>query len=246
MFEKFQLQAACLSGMAYRDPDSAKYESKLVRSMKWDLRFGSQEAGGVVAEYTPESGSKVCVTAFTGTQGGEWAGYVLDYSNQFLPAGVIDSRITRGYVNANFVENYKSTGWRIPMGRSDPIVFTGHSRGGAVAQIAALHAGTFLNDFTHIGTLTFGAPAVFSKDLAQYVDVTMGSRNLKFALIEDFIPHILGWNPQIVRGINENIRTSYASTGTVHYYSLGKGIFSHSMEHYIEALEQNRKYPKSD
>lgn len=256
--ETFRYQAALLSELAYNNHrgqfqsgvtettgdervDLSEVASALERSsIRWELDrpFMFRDiSGGITATYTSDFGS-VKVVAFMGTNHwSEWSGYTLESANQLIPASTIDPLIVEGHVNTNFVANYQMSGWSLPVRVDTHYVFTGHSRGGAVADIAALHLGVRFSCFDRIGALTFGQPAVFSQGLAEWVDRQMESRNVKVVIEGDFIPHILGWEAQPVRGSADVLSVPFRSAGIVQTYPRQGGVFNHNITHYLNALQ---------
>lgn len=68
-----------------------------------------------------------------------------------------------------------------------PVLFTGHSRGGACAVLSALR---FTNDERLAGVLTFGQPAVVGHTLAGQIENRWYGRYLRYAETLDIVPLI--------------------------------------------------------
>jgi|GEM_PF-2973469 len=74
--------------------------------------------------------------------------------------------------------------------KSGKFIFAGHGMGGAVAELAALHAAIKRkSSLGHMGVITFGAPPVFNSEAAEAFNVMFpGSRFKRFEMREDTVP----------------------------------------------------------
>lgn len=147
--------------------------------------FGDSPDGGVSLLYDFKE-FRVTVTAFAGTPG------LRQVSENFNPLAVPISEIgltdENDYpiqlaesiqedsyrVNQNVVEHYLASEKKPPSGGlAGPVIFTGHSRGGAIADLATLHLAEASDSFHGLGTVTFGQVFAFSENLAAYVDANL-------------------------------------------------------------------------
>jgi|GEM_PF-3050568 len=146
-----------------------------------------------------------------GTKGvTEWLKYGGDFSASFpyIPAdeifrlkpSVFGHKSPRFGIVSNFWENYTASEWTRDSAEGEtPLIFMGHSRGGAVADIAAWHTATFrgiehknmASGYQQIGTVSFGQPAVFTSFLSEYFDGFSRKHSFKTGFREDSFLSIL-------------------------------------------------------
>jgi hypothetical protein len=155
----FLTDAASLCQIAYKEDDELTAECKrfLERRTHLDMDsihpFGGDVAGGVTANFELK-GVVYKLVAFMGTKGWlEQLNYVPEaHTFPYIPVddilkfktSVFGHKSPRFGIVSNFWENYTASEWTRDSAEGEtPLIFMGHSRGGAVADIAAWHTATF-------------------------------------------------------------------------------------------------------
>ncbi len=133
--------------------------------------------GGLKTWYHPQEGEKVWIFSFTGTTGETfWKGKMELGRNMPSDARRLANTIIPGKwpddfrVNLDSYANYNFTPLNPSAPQSYPMITMGHSRGGAMADIAALHLGETYGSYDRLGTITFGQVWPFSAPLTDYLD----------------------------------------------------------------------------
>lgn len=207
----FLADSAALCQVAYKDEDQLTEDCREHLSMRKHIdvdsiaAFGNDVAGGVTANFELK-GDSYQLVAFMGTNGlGQAAEYFDNLTFPYHPANEIFRSHPFGETGAgsfgvvsNFWRNYCESEWTFDSLDPDvPVIFMGHSRGGAVADIAAWHTATLrgveaenlARGYRDIATVTFAQPAVFTSELARFTDRFIEDRSLKvgFENEEDWI-----------------------------------------------------------
>ena len=178
------------AAVAYRDPAKcAKWAKVSGFTGAFDF-FDNHDTQGFVAE----SGDAI-VIAFRGTQPDR----AMDW---FVDAGAVHRAWdhTAGKVHTGFYQALRAvwgvalaTGEVLPrrlVNRGNRTVWiTGHSLGGALAELCAAQA-VFVSNIPVQGVYTFGQPRVGNKDFAEAVGRRIGSRIFRFVNDRDIVPRV--------------------------------------------------------
>ncbi|KAI9325699.1 Alpha/Beta hydrolase protein, partial [Zopfochytrium polystomum] len=128
-------------------------------------------------------------------------------------AKIIPGKMNIGYVHSGFLDRIKALGKQIEslyewasaqnsnLKPSEPIVrviFTGHSLGGAMAQVALLHvwAERDLNAcrHEHVGAIAFGSPLVGNRRMfGKLRELALNDRILNVVHTDDILPILLNY-----------------------------------------------------
>jgi hypothetical protein len=100
----------------------------------------------------------------------------------------------------------------------DDIVVTGHSLGGAVAQLLTISLFDMINSHANreelrgkIRCVTFASPTVASGYLVNRINMTLKSRFWHFVHSEDLVPKILTWTQHVLSYLTKIVVTTAAS-----------------------------------
>lgn len=207
----FLADASAVCQLAYKDRDHLTEDCHrfLERRAHVDTdsirAFGTDVAGGVTVNFNMDEQSYKLV-AFMGTNGVlEKVKYLLEAVPSFpyvssddifrMKPSPMGKKSPRCGVLSNFWENFVDSKWSDKgLDEEIPVIFMGHSRGGAVADIAAWHTATtrgvryedMSRGYAGIATVSFGQPAVFTSFLADQVDGFMKDRSFKVGFSDDW------------------------------------------------------------
>lgn len=107
------------------------------------------------------------------------------------------------------------------------LIFTGHSLGGSVAQIAALDAQTTTQKrFNVAATIVYGSPPVFAKEDSQYVSSLLEDRTFR---VEQTLDPVPGLFSRKLSHIGKVIR---GDAGSVKLH--GSNTYNHMAAHHLE------------
>lgn len=180
------------SAVAYREPDRcAKWASVSGFTGAFDF-FDNADTQGFVAE-----SSDAIIVAFRGTQPNRPMDWFVDLR---ATRGKWDHSI--GEVHDGFYSALRKVwGVTLPKGEgevlpkrlvnrgSKTIWITGHSLGGALAELCAAQA-MFVSRIPVQGVYTFGQPRVGNKDFAAAVNDKLGSGIYRFVNDRDIVPRV--------------------------------------------------------
>lgn len=215
----FLADASAVCQLAYKDRDHLTEDCHrfLERRAHVDTdsirAFGSDVAGGVTVNFNLEEQSYKLV-AFMGTNGVlEQVKYLLEAVPSFpyvssddifrIRPSPMGKKSPRCGVLSNFWENFVDSKWSDKgLDEETPLIFMGHSRGGAVADIAAWYTATMRGvkyrdmerGYQKIATVSFGQPAVFTSLLADQVDGFMKERSFKVGFSDDWAYRLFNHN----------------------------------------------------
>lgn len=155
-----------------------------------------------------------------------------------------------GKVHLGFYKAYDSVKEQIGRFRRNNVVFTGHSLGGALAQVAAIERSN-LNPWVNIEVYTFGSPRVFNKKGSKTFNNEIKD-SFHFVLNNDIVPRvpfINFWRTKALYYINSKGKVSNETSFGYRMLDRVKGLrlldghidqFSdHSMEHYYHLMREN-------
>ena len=128
------------------------------------------------------------VAAFDGTNAlKEWLICTTEKALHFKPVQDITPKASalEGGVNANFWVNYIRSGFKPALLPNKYTVFTGHSRGGAIANIGTFHLRMERGSFENIGIISYGEPCAFSSDVTAMMDAQLGTRSYRYGFAKD-------------------------------------------------------------
>jgi triacylglycerol lipase len=166
---------------------------------KWAARSGftgpfdfldHQDTQGFVAE-----SDDAVLVAFRGTQPNHSMDWFVDAGAVHRPWAHNAGTVHTGFYNALLAV------WGVTLGNREvlpqlllsrgrkTIWMTGHSLGGALAELCAAQA-VFVSDIPVQGVYTFGQPRVGSKQFAEAVDASLGSRIFRFINHRDIVPRV--------------------------------------------------------
>ena len=178
------------SAVAYKSPERCrKWAAASGFTGPFDI-FDHHDTQGFVAE-----SNEAIVVAFRGTQ----PDHAMDW---FVDAGAVHRRWDHdaGTVHTGFYEALRAVwGIALPNGEVLPrrlanrgtktIWITGHSLGGALAELCAAQA-VFVSRIPVQGVYTFGQPRVGNEDFARAVNGRLGSGIFRFVNDRDIVPRV--------------------------------------------------------
>jgi len=178
------------AAMAYREPaQSAKWAKVSGFTGAFDF-FDNADTQGFVVE-----GDDTIIVAFRGTQPNRPMDWFVDF------------RATRGHWDHNIGEvhdgfyNALRKVWGVTLANGEvlpkrlvnrgnkTIWITGHSLGGALAELCAAQA-MFVSKIPVQGVYTFGQPRVGNNDFADAVNAKLGSGIFRFVNDRDIVPRV--------------------------------------------------------
>ena len=178
------------SAVAYDTPERcAKWASVSGFTGAFDF-FDSHDTQGFVAE----SGDAIIV-AFRGTQPNRPMDWFVDFRATSSPWDHNAGKVHSGFYDALrkvwgvALANGEVLPKRLVNQGSKTIWITGHSLGGALAELCAAQT-VFVSNIPVQGVYTFGQPRVGSKDFADALNAKLGSGIFRFVNDRDIVPRV--------------------------------------------------------
>lgn len=184
------------AAVAYEDANSA---IQWARSRGFDQEFDFFSSTGI----TPHSDTqgfiaqndRSVIVAFRGTQPNQPVDWLSDFQSSHETWGHPAGRVHKGFYEAlRAVWGHAIAGRDILPGRLTArgdrrIWITGHSLGGALAELCAAQA-SFVSHVPVRGVYTFGQPRVGDEAFAQAVHQALGTRIFRFVNDRDIVPRV--------------------------------------------------------
>jgi triacylglycerol lipase len=178
------------SAMAYREPaQCGKWATVSGFTGPFDV-FDNADTQGFVAE-----SADAIIVAFRGTQPNRPMDWFVDFR---ATPGAWDHNV--GHVHDGFYSALRKV-WGVTLANGEilprrllnrgnkTIWITGHSLGGALAELCAAQA-LFVSKIPVQGVYTFGQPRVGNNDFAAAVDAKLGSGIFRFINDRDIVPRV--------------------------------------------------------
>jgi triacylglycerol lipase len=178
------------SAMAYREPAKcAKWAAVSGFTGPFDV-FDNADTQGFVAE-----SADAIIVAFRGTQPNRPMDWFVDFR---ATRGAWDHNV--GHVHDGFYSALRKV-WGVTLANGEvlprrllnrgnkTIWITGHSLGGALAELCAAQA-LFVSKIPVQGVYTFGQPRVGNNDFADAVNAKLGSGIFRFVNDRDIVPRV--------------------------------------------------------
>lgn len=145
-------------------------------------------------------------------------------------------RLHQGFVSA-YMSVHRDIAKLIKHCVDKDVYITGHSMGGALAQICAL-----FNPQPKVKLVVFGSPKVGDRTVAKAISQVGGSFYVNHADIVPRLPRLNYWQPTTVRYFNSEDKLigdpSYWEMFTDRILTVSERVSDHSIARYIELLEK--------
>lgn len=212
-----------------------------IESSGWDIQYRGNSPGS--GFFRAENGPLV-VLAFKGTT---------DLDNIITDLDLIRFAVTeggqKGCVHRGIYSYSKGLPTLASLFNPDKgdefLILTGHSLGGAVAQLKGfeaydLFANSELTNFCSIAT--FGAPAILDKPLkTRFNQIFPGYSNVQFSFGNDLVADFTRGPTLLIPELSsiDSSRSVFKRTGSKITLK-SEGLLSHSMEEYLKALQDEK------
>lgn len=220
------LMLARASQAAYEGKDAVQKRLNAERVFEiWDVRTDTQAYIAYV--------KKEVVVVFRGTEG-KLDDIITDLKAWKTCRGRY--RLHQGFVTA-YMSIHREVAKLLKHCVDKQVYVTGHSLGGALAQICVL-----FNPQPKTKLVVFGSPKIGDRTVANAVSAVGGSFYVNHADIVPRLPRINYWQPETVKYFNAEDRVienpSYWEMFTDRLLTVSERISDHSIERYIELVEK--------